>query len=153
MSRNNSIAPVIASPFGLLGLADPFSIFDEPLASRPAFRGLPTLKVDVRETDSSYIVEADLPGAAKDDISLSFEDGALTIAYEKSEESETPEGGEDKGTYIVRERKSSFVSVKRTIEVGDVDEDNAKATFEDGVLTVTLDKKEPEQTKKLLPID
>lgn len=154
MSKNNSIAPVFASPFALLGLSDPFRAFDEGtlFTPRAIADGFPALKVDVRETDDSYIVEADFPGASKDDITLTVEDGALTIAYEKAEESETPEDSEP-GKYLVRERKSSFVSVKRTIELGDIDEDGTKANFADGVLTVTAAKKEPVETKKVVAID
>ena len=55
---------------------------DEPIAL-----GFP---VDVRETDNSYIVEANLPGWSKDDVQVTLEDSVLTISAEKTESNATP---------------------------------------------------------------
>ena len=144
MARN-SIMPVGSDPFGIF---DP-SGWDRSLApvrsvAKPAFA---SVKCDVKETDEGFEITADFPGADKDDINLSLDEGVLTISYEKSEEKD--EGDDEKG-YIVKERSS--VSMKRSLMLGDVDEESAKATLENGVLTLTIDKKEPVETKKTIEI-
>ncbi|MGP6139863.1 MULTISPECIES: Hsp20/alpha crystallin family protein [unclassified Jeotgalibaca] len=94
---------------------------------------------DIKELDDKYVLEADLPGLAKEDIHLDYRDNILSISA-KSEmgKDETDE----KGNYIRRER--SMRSYSRQFLLRDVDEENVTATFKDGVLTVELPKKEPE---------
>jgi HSP20 family protein len=108
---------------------------------------LASVKCDVKETDKGFEITADFPGAVKEDIDLSLDEGVLTISYEKNEEKEDDD---DEKSYIVKER--SRVSMKRSLMLGDVDENSAKATLENGVLTFTIDKKEPVETKKTIEI-
>lgn len=93
------------------------------------------LRVDIKEKDNEYLVEAEIPGVNKEDIYLEINDDILSIAVERKEEI-----NEEKENYIRRERK--YGSFKRSFYVRDVDQENIKAKFENGVLHVSLPKKE-----------
>jgi HSP20 family protein len=91
-------------------------------------------RVDVRETDKEVEVVAELPGMEEPDLEVSVGEGMLTIRGEKKEEHER----EDKG-YVLRER--SFGRIERVVPLpAGLDPDSAKATFKNGVLTVTIPK-------------
>ncbi len=93
------------------------------------------IRTDIREKDGAYILEAELPGFDKNDIDIEIEDGCLTIsANQKYEHDEK----DDNGNFIVRERKVG--SFKRTYDTTGIDVDNLKATFENGILTLTMPK-------------
>ena len=104
------------------------------------------LKCDIYEKDGNYVVEMDVPGYNKDEISIDVEKGYLTISAEH--DSEVNE--EDKN-YIRKER--FYGSTRRQFYVGDVDEDSIKANFADGVLKVVVPKKEEIETKKKIEIE
>lgn len=94
---------------------------------------------DIKELDDKYVLEADLPGLAKENIQLDYRDNILSIAAK----SETGKDEKDEeGNYIRRER--SMRSYNRQFLLRDVDEERITATFKDGVLTVDLPKKERE---------
>lgn len=103
--------------------------------------------IDVRETDKELVVEAELPGMDEKDVSVTLSNGVLTLKGEKKSERE-----EKKDNYHVSER--SYGSFQRSFELGDaVDPDKVQASFEKGVLKVTLAKR-PETAKaaKQIPI-
>lgn len=93
-----------------------------------------SFRVDVKETDKEYIVEADLPGCDKNNINVSYDDGVLTIAASYEETAE-----EKDKNYIRRERRRGNFSRSLSIPE-DVKADEIKASFKDGVLKVTLPK-------------
>ncbi len=93
------------------------------------------LRVDVKENDDEYLVQAEIPGVNKDDIYAEIKDDILTIAVERKEET-----NEEKENYIRQERR--FGSFTRSFYVEDVDQDNIKAKFENGILNMKLPKKE-----------
>jgi len=105
-----------------------------------------TFKVDVKETETEFMVEAEVAGYDKGDIHISYDDGNLMIHVEKKEEKE--EKGEK---YIHRER--SFSSMQRGIYLPNVKEDQIKANFENGVLKITAPKGQAPETKKEIPIE
>lgn len=92
-------------------------------------------QVDVKEVDNQYEVVVDVPGFAKDDISVDFKDGYLTISGKKEHSSETTE---EEGHFIRKER--SFGSFKRSFYIGDVDDQAIKGNFKDGVLHLDVPK-------------
>lgn len=100
-----------------------------------AFSGEMRPRIDMRETDEAFVVEAELPGIAEDDIDVQLSDNVVTIRGEKRHERK-----EDKGeSYHFVER--SYGSFSRSIPLGyDVDPDSVEAVFKDGVLTLTLPK-------------
>lgn len=110
------------------------------------------MKTDVKETDSSYEVDIDLPGFKKEEISAKLEEGYLTVSASRSLDRE--EKDEKSGTYIRRERYSGQCS--RSFYVGDaVTEEDIRAKFEDGILRISVPKKEARQVeeKKYIAIE
>ncbi|CCQ94520.1 18 kDa heat shock protein [[Clostridium] ultunense Esp] len=93
------------------------------------------MKVDIKERDKEYILEAELPGANKDNIILEIKDDILTISVERKEEL-----NEEKENYIRRERR--YGSFRRNFYVEGVNQEKIKAKFDNGVLRVKLPKKE-----------
>ena len=92
-------------------------------------------RTDIRDMGESYLLEADFPGMSKEDISISLDGGYLTIsASHKQEEEEKKENG----GYIRRERFTSFAS--RSFDMTGIDQDGITASFENGVLSLTLPK-------------
>lgn len=97
--------------------------------------------IDLKESESGYTLEAELPGMSEKDIELELHDGVLTLKGEKRSERD-----EKKDDYHVTER--SFGSVRRTIRVPEgVEEDKISADFKNGVLTVTLPKSKEARKK------
>ena len=95
------------------------------------------MKTDVKETETGYELDVDLPGFRKDEIRLDLENGYLTISTEKSLENKE----EKKGKVLRQERYSGTMS--RSFYVGDsLTEEDIKAKYENGVLSLTIPKKE-----------
>jgi HSP20 family molecular chaperone IbpA len=100
------------------------------------------MKTDVREHETGYEIAVDLPGFKKDEIKVELKDGYLTVSAAKGLE----ENEKDKktGKYLRRERYSG--SMSRSYFVGeDMKQEDIKAKFEDGVLNISLPKKEQQQ--------
>ena len=97
------------------------------------------MKTDVRETENSYELDIDLPGFKKDEISIQLDNGYLSIQAAKGLDKD--EEKKD-GQYIRRERYAG--SMSRTFYVGDaLTQNDIHAKFEDGILRLTVPKKEP----------
>ncbi|MBN1892140.1 MAG: Hsp20 family protein [Clostridiales bacterium] len=105
-----------------------------------------TFKVDVEDRGEEYLVEAEIPGVDRKDISLRMDDKRLTIAVKKSEEAE-----EKKKNYIHKERR--YCSMSRSIFLNDAMSEGIKARLEDGVLSVTVPKKELEDSGQAIEIE
>lgn len=103
------------------------------------------MKTDVVEEDKDYKLVADLPGFNKEDINVTMKDGVLTIAAEHKENKD--EKDEKTGKYLRRERHEA--SYQRSFSVGEnVTPEEVAAKYENGVLTVTVPKKEPQIPQK-----
>jgi HSP20 family protein len=97
------------------------------------------MAIDVSERDDSLVVVADLPGFDKEDIDLKIAGQVLTIVAEREMDSESKSGDEDHGEFLRRERRSQ--SVRRSFRLPvEVDEESTSASYQNGVLTVTLPK-------------
>ena len=99
---------------------------------------LPAFRTDIRDAGDSFLLEADLPGFNKEDISLDLKDGILTISAVHQDSSEEKD---DKGSYIRRERR--YGSFQRSFDVTGIDESGITAAYQNGVLTLTLPKARP----------
>ena len=94
------------------------------------------MKTDIRETEGSYELDVDLPGFKKDEIKASLENGYLTISAAKGLDKD-----EKDGKYIRQERYAGAMS--RSFYVGDeVTQEDIKAKYEDGILKLSIPKKE-----------
>ncbi|NLO97357.1 MAG: Hsp20/alpha crystallin family protein [Peptococcaceae bacterium] len=113
----------------------------------PLYNGLGSMKVDIKETDQEYIVEAEIPGVNKEDIKVELDDDLLTIQVQANEEI-----NEERDRYIRRERRCS--SMSRSFYVENVQTDNITAKYENGILSIKLPKINPgHQSKKTIDIN
>jgi len=101
------------------------------------FTGDAQIRVDIKENEKEYIVEADLPGVKKEEINIELNNDRLTISVARNEEKEN---------YIRKERRSG--SYCRSFHVENVVEDKISAKFENGVLSMVLPKKESGENRK-----
>ena len=133
-----SYYPALTTPNRLLNrlMSDPFESFFQGTANRPTH----LMTTDIRETDTDYQLEIDLPGFKKEDVSATLKDGYLTVVAKTA--SEAKDEAKD-GTYL---RKERFVgSCSRSFLVGDdVKQADISAKFDNGVLTIVVPKKLPE---------
>lgn len=96
------------------------------------------MKTDIRDTDQGYELDIDMPGFKKEDIKAELKDGYLTIQAQTSRDRDEKD---DRGRYIRRERYSG--SCQRRFFVGrEVTQEDIKAKFEDGILKLTVPKRE-----------
>jgi HSP20 family protein len=97
--------------------------------------------VDVKESDAEVTIQAELPGVDEKDISVTVTKDAVTIKGEKKEEKE-----EKEKNYYFMER--SYGSFHRVIPLGEeAESDNAKASFKNGVLNITIPKSRKAKTE------
>ena len=97
----------------------------------------PILKTDVHETETDFEMDMDLPGFKKDQIKINLENGYLTIAASKEHDNEKKRLGK-----VIRQERYAG-AMQRSFYVGDgVKVEDVKAKFEDGVLKLTIPKKE-----------
>ncbi|MDO4943055.1 MAG: Hsp20/alpha crystallin family protein [Lachnospiraceae bacterium] len=128
---------LMPSIFGENLIDDFFNDFAKPV-TRYSNSVNTIMKTDVKETDQSYELDIDLPGYKKEDIKAELKDGYMTISAQNS----TKNDEKDKdGKYIRRERY--YGNCSRTFYVGDeITQEDIKAKFEDGILKITVPKKE-----------
>ena len=110
------------------------------------------MKTDVKETDSGYEVDIDLPGFKKDEINAKLENGYLTISASKGLDKDEKD---KEGKYIRRERYAGAMS--RSFYVGkDITEKDIHGKYENGILMLDIPKKAPEkkvEEKKFVTIE
>jgi HSP20 family protein len=125
---------------------DVFRGFDlAPFATARAFHGLGWPQTDVDENDKELRVTAEQPGLDEKDVSLEMANGVLSISGEKKSETE------DKDRRFSERYYGRF---ERRIQLEDVDERKAQASFKNGVLTVTVPKTgEPKPNVRRIPIN
>lgn len=120
---------------------DPFDALWDSFFNNVMDRSELSFRTDVKEEVDKYVIDAELPGMTKDDIKVEMEDNYLTITAnnEHYEEKET-EG------YIRKERREG--SYCRNFYIENVKEDNIEAEYNNGILEITLPKKEKTAVKK-----
>ena len=96
------------------------------------------MRVDIREEGDAYGLDAELPGVSKENINIDIADGRLTISVNQDEKTE-----EKKENYVRRERRAC--SFCRSFDITDIDTDKISAKMENGVLSLTLPRREPEK--------
>jgi len=120
-------------------LWNPFRDFDS--LERDLFRDMPMteFKTDIKDEGDHYLMEADMPGFKKEDITIDLDSNYLTI---KGQRGGKKEEKDEKGNYICRER--TYGSFSRSFDVSNIDTSKVTAAYNDGVLTLTLPKQNPQ---------
>ena len=109
------------------------------------------MKTDVKETDTGYEVDIDLPGFKKDEINAQLDNGYLTISAAKGLDKDEKD---KKGKFIRKERYAGAMS--RSFYVGEgITQEDIKAKYEDGILRLSVPKKEAKavEDKKYIAIE
>lgn len=116
----------------------------------PAVRGMADsrIKMDVTETEKSYLIKAEIPGVKKDNIKVMIDRNMVSIVAETEKEKEIKDGE----TVIRNERYYGHQSRSFTLS-NEIDDRKASAKYHDGVLELTLPKKESGNGMKHLPIN
>ena len=102
--------------------------------------------VDIREDNDHFYVEAELPGYKKEEIDITLENQTLTIAAERKFENK--QGDDKKGELLLHERRYSRFLRAFTLPPT-VDEASVNARLQDGVLTLTINKREETKPRKI----
>ena len=96
-------------------------------------------RTDIKDAGDKYVMESELPGFEKEDITLDINGTYLTISAEHKTETENKD---EESKYIRKER--TFGSYKRSFDISDVDTEGISAEYKNGILIIDLPKKKPE---------
>ena len=122
-------------PFGYeRSLLDSFDNFEKEFF-KGMNRSLASFRTDIQDKGDHYVLEAELPGFAKEDIHIDLDDNYLTIRAEHKEEKENKD---EKKAFVRQERY--YGAYERRFDVSGIDVDAIKAGYENGVLTLELPK-------------
>ena len=113
------------------------AFFGRPFGGERGFSGLTEFKTDIQDKGDSYLLEADLPGFKKEDIHIDLDGDTMTISAERHSEHEEKD---NQGSYLRCER--SYGSYQRSFDISGIEESGMKAEYADGVLKLTLPKKQ-----------
>ncbi|MCL1991395.1 MAG: Hsp20/alpha crystallin family protein [Spirochaetes bacterium] len=118
---------------------------DSLMGAAPAFNRLPA--VDVRETDSAYTLEMELPGFDEKNVEINVNGHNLSVVS-KQEQSKEEGGDETKGAYLLRERRLN--TFRRSFKLPEgADPENVSAVFKNGVLCMEIKKRAESQTRTI----
>ena len=114
-----------------------------PTVDRMPMKTMPSImKTDIKETEDQYVLSIDLPGFKKEDVKIHLKDGYLNVSAESKSEEE-----DNSGKYLRRERYTG--SMTRSFYVGEeLTEEDVKAKFGNGVLTLSLPKEAPKKIEE-----
>lgn len=128
----------------LFDFNDFFDVFQAPATAEGRANNLFSPRVDIKDKKDHYEIVADLPGVDRDKLSVTLENGVLTIEANTAEEKTE----EDEGRIIRRERRTG--KYVRSFTLGDdVKGSDIKADFKSGVLTLRAPKMQAVESKKV----
>ena len=143
-ARRNSLIPKNSDLFDIEGIFE--NLFNDKFFPG-LYKNSAQMKVDIKENEQAYVIEAELPGVNKDEVNLQIDEDRLTISVEKKEQKD-----EENGNYIRRER--SYSTMTRSFAIANVEVDKTNAKFENGLLIINLPKKQEQAVKgKQIEID
>lgn len=119
-----------------------YNLFDDIFRADDIFSHLHVhgFDLDVKEEGDNFIVHADVPGVKKEDLSITLENGILTISAERKIE-------ESQGFHM---QERSYGKVSRSLKMlSDIDENSIDATLRDGVLKLVLSRAEQAKPRKI----
>ena len=112
---------------------DPFKELDE--MEKSMFGGA-SFRTDIKDAGDAYIVEAELPGFAKEDVNISIDNDVMTVSASREEKKEEKN---EKHRYVRKERRTC--SYARSFDVSEIETEKIEGSLENGILTLTLPKK------------
>ncbi len=139
--KNNEIKP--------RGFEDFYNMLDDFFnESWPTGRSLvaDTFKLDMRDNGNEYLIEAELPGVKKEEVSLDLNDGKLSISVKREENIDKSEKN-----FIHKERR--YGSMQRCIYLADARDEGVSAKLEEGVLKITIPKEVKTETSRKIEIE
>ena len=104
------------------------------------------MKCDIYEKYGNYYIEAEMPGMAKEDVKVEYDNGYLTISAESSSSEE------EKGKDFIRHERF-YGSMERKFYVGEVNDDEISANFKDGILKVQVPKEASKKSNRTIEIN
>lgn len=127
-------------------LDDLFAGFFRPVADtgRAALAATVEIRLDVREDDKAYLVDAVIPGVRKEDINVAIDGNEVSISAEVRKEKEIKEGER-----VLRSERYYGKTARSFALAQEIDEANASAKYADGILALTLPKKVAASAKKI----
>lgn len=130
-----------------------FEDFARPARTAARYNTTPgIMRTDIRESNTGYELDIDLPGCKKEDVKAELKEGYLTISAETNKSDEQKD---ENGRYIRRERY--YGTCSRSFYVGeDITQEDIRARFEDGILKVSVPKKEAKpviEESRYIPIE
>ena len=131
------------------GFSDMYNMIDN-FFNEPRTRSLENIsfKVDIKENDEEYIIEAEMPGYDKEDIEIKVKDDSICISASKDEEIDK---SDEENKYIHKERKSS--NMVRTMSFVDMDPEKLAAKLDKGILTINVSKRKENDNTRTLEIE
>ncbi|MCL2351309.1 MAG: Hsp20/alpha crystallin family protein [Firmicutes bacterium] len=126
------------------GFEDFYNLMDDFFTPRSFERA--TFRMDVREDEKEYVIEAELPGVKKEEVGLDMNDGRLTISVRREETEE-----DNAKNYLHKERRIS--SMSRAVSLPDTDPEGIKAKLDNGVLCVAVPKRNKQASAKKIDIE
>lgn len=108
------------------------------------FEDMPSIRCDVSENDQAYTVRAEIPGARKEDIKVDVNGNRVTISVETQQASEQKEGDRTIRSEIYRGQMYRSFTLDQ-----EVDDTKVEAKYSDGILNMTLPKKEARPAQKI----
>ena len=136
-------------PFNEIARLDPFRDIEDLMRDfgrMPAWRGaeaVPPVRIDVAETDQAYVLKAEIPGVKKEDIKVAIDGNRVTLTAEIKRESETTQQNMLRSERFYGQQSRSFTLPQ------EVDDAQAVAKYNDGILELTLPKKPGSAPKQL----
>jgi len=118
--------------------------FVRPVEFSSQLAEAPSIKIDVKENAEGFAVHAELPGIKKEDIHVSIDGAVVSVSAERRQEKETKEGER-----ILRSERYFGKVPRRPQLASEIDEANATAKFNEGVLELTLPKKTSAPSRRL----
>ena len=128
------------TPFGYRRVSayNPFRELEEMSHSFWNDADVSGFRTDIKKVDGSYVLEAELPGFKKEDIHVDIDSDRLVINAERHSNYEKKDS---KGNFLRCER--SYGTYSRSFSLEGIDADNISASYEDGVLKLSLPKQQP----------
>ena len=136
--------PLLTSFDPFLDVGDMFNKFMMRPILRAGTELEPQIKMDVKETEGNYLVKAEIPGVNKDDIHVTIDGNRVSISAEVKQEKEVKEGER-----VIRSERS-YGMCSRSFNLADeVDQSNVKASYNNGILELTLPRKPGSPRKEI----